>query len=986
MSFVRLLCLALLLSVAVGAAAQDDRVPPFTYESELVAYPGPYIFWTPKEHIILTSDQDLIDLSDPDKVLDLSLTFRKREESLRQICERGQRRGSHTLVIAFDHFFKQYRPGQDNPRTYTPDMDAYVERMAKIAEFSAQYGMGLELSLLNPLEIGPAFREKTGESGRWMHYRKGLRDPETGEYSVQLWRQEQWVNNKGPIKVEDAGVRVFAFQESSIGGTPYAVVPPKSIVEISDTAQVEVWPAEQRRGEYRAHRIRVHGAGRTDIGRHDRVLVVQVYRTPEMDYFSESATPFLHGMIDKYVEAGIHLTGLYSDEMHIQQDWGYFNHHDHGEFAVRYVSEGFEKAFAARYGEQYADFAKYLVYFCYGQEDYRNDLWAEEEAMHTLGGAPGDIAATALLRSRYYRFLQNGVTDLVTEAKHYAERKMGHTLLTRAHATWAESPTIDRWRIGHGQHLRRHQYEYTPNFMWSCTVHQAAAACYDYFKWGDYLTGNGTDHAEGGWLDRDYYALALACSIGILNDIPYAYAAHWGGPREVHQRYMGLASVYGASGSPLAGIVEGLEHRDTDVLMLYPLDLVAVEERFGSWMTQYGYANYVTQDKLLERGVVKDGAVEMAGRRFGTLATLFEPFPSDELLGMMESLVAQGGRVVWSGPPPMLTRAGEPAGARWSVLFGVADGALSYDSVLGRPAPGRRIQFEGPLAGASEQTILSGLLVDRLYPVAPAEGASVVARDGEHVVGVHRKTDNGGTCLYLGCRPRDDQSQSLGYETRTWFEVLNKIGAYPATGAFESNDNPDYLSRTTEYLVARFPNGAVALCPHFRTYEEGWPGGFGRDREEDQAYIEAHPLPPNRVQLDGFRVDGHTVSYEGNGVVAFRVDAEGVPVAFAGGGCTGITIDGVETTFSDKPVGYFAYAPVPEERRVENGALMQLRVHGGAALRIPAAELPAKVRLWTEGAKPGSRGKEIPCELRDGVLHFRSTGETNGRWLYVTAM
>ena len=61
-------------------------------------------------------------------------------------------------------------------------------------------------------------------------------------------------------------------------------------------------------------------------------------------------------------------------------------------------------------------------------------------------------------------------------------------------------------------------------------MHQAASACSDYFKWGDFLTGNGNDHAEGGWLDRNYFALALGCSTGILNEVPYSYAAHWGMP------------------------------------------------------------------------------------------------------------------------------------------------------------------------------------------------------------------------------------------------------------------------------------------------------------------------------------------------------------------------------------------------------------------------------------------------------------------------
>lgn len=76
-------------------------------------------------------------------------------------------------------------------------------------------------------------------------------------------------------------------------------------------------------------------------------------------------------------------------------------------------------------------------------------------------------------------------------------------------------------------------------------------------------------------------------------------------------------------------------------------------------------------------------------------------------------------------------------------------------------------------------------------------------------------------------RPRDDQSQSLGYETRTLFEVLNAVGAYPATGKFAGvNDNPSYVSRTTDYFATSFPNGATAVVKHYRTHPESWPGGF----------------------------------------------------------------------------------------------------------------------------------------------------------------
>ena len=343
-----------------------------------------------------------------------------------------------------------------------------------------------------------------------------------------------------------------------------------------------------------------------------------------MDYFSDQALPFLRNLVDKDADAGVRLNGLYSDVMHIQQDWSYFSHHDNGEFAMRYVSPGLARQFAARYGKEYGDLAKYMVYFAYGQEDFADDLSAKEGIMHVFGSSVEDIRRTALFRSWYYHLLQDGVV----KAKRHAEKRMGQPLESRAHATWAESPTIDSWRSGE-ENMFCHAYEYTSNFVWSNTVHQAASACHDYFAWGDFLTGNGNDHAECGWADRNYVGLALAASTGILNEVPYSYAAHWGMPVELGRRRQALVGASGASATLPFQLVQEAQHRDVEVLMLYPLDLVAVEERFGSWMTQYGYANSITTAKLLERGRVVKGGLDVAGRRFTTLVATFEPFPSN---------------------------------------------------------------------------------------------------------------------------------------------------------------------------------------------------------------------------------------------------------------------------------------------------------------------------------------------------------------------
>ena len=967
----------LAFSIGLGCAQSSPNVPENVYRGELVSFPGPWEFQIPESGIILVRDDELTALaSDPDKVLNLSLDRTPLNESLRQVCEQAQARGERTLTLAFDHFFAQYRPGQDTPRQLMPDTDEYIQKMAAIGRFAAGYGLGLQLSVLTPLELGKGYTARTGESGMWMQYREGLRDPKTGAFSVQLWQHRQWVNNKGPIEIQDGGVRAFAFRETAVPGTAYRVVDPADIVEIKTGVEVErMENVTAPPGDFHAVRIRVHGSGPVAHEGLNHVLVVQIYRTPEMDYFSPHALPYLTNLVDKYAVAGIHLNGLYSDEMHIQQDWTYFGHHDHGEFAMRYVSPGLEREFAARYGAEYADFAKYLVYFVHGQEDFAVDLSAKQGIMHTFGATPEAIQKTALFRARYFHLLQNGVVDLFVQAKQYAEAKMGHRLEARAHATWAESPTVDSWGDHGSWESGRAQYEYTSDFVWSNTVQQASAACYDYFKWGDFLTGNGNDHAEGGWIDRDYYALALAASTGILNDVPYSYAAHWGVPDAVSVRRDALESVYGDSGEPLYGAVEGMQHRNTDVLMLYPLDLVASEERFGSWMTQYGYTNYVTAAKLLERGKVSGDAIEMGGRRFTTLVTLFEPFPSEKLLAMMKEFVSQGGRLIWSGPPPLLTLEDDSARETWQDLFGVNYHPLPGDGIA---APGKLVRFDGPLAEVQPQVVLTDFLVDRVYPVSPRPGTHVVARVKEQIVGTQQ-----GNATFLGFRPRDDQSSSLGYDQRTWFDVLAALGAYPSTGKFGgTEDNTDFLSRTGTDLTTRFPNGAVALAPHLREIDEGWQGGFARDQIEDRKYMEQNPPPSESVRLQEFHVNGHTVSYTGDNAVAFRVDDQGNLIAFAGRKCHEITVDGHKTAFADAEMDEIGWAPVALERRIEGGALLQLQVSGEGTVRIPAAGLPTELRLFVEGPKPGSRGALIPSQREGDSLVFKATKELRGRWIY----
>ena len=215
-------------------------------------------------------------------------------------------------------------------------------------------------------------------------------------------------------------------------------------------------------------------------------------------------------------------------------------------------------------------------------------------------------------------------------------------------------PTIDFWDT-RSLHRNAYKYEYTPNYVWGNTVQQAAAACYDYFKWGEYLEPTRNDFAELGWVDRNYYGASMATSIGVVNRIPNAYPHFWGVPSEVSRRKQAVNNAFGGMPeSKSIDLITGHVHRDVDVLILYPMNLVAADERFGSWMTQYGYCNYISAEKLLELGSVNaKGELIVKDKKYTTLVSLFEPLPNQGLLSLMENWSKKVGKPCGSGRLPL---------------------------------------------------------------------------------------------------------------------------------------------------------------------------------------------------------------------------------------------------------------------------------------------------------------------------------------------
>jgi len=402
------------------------------------------------------------------------------------------------------------------------------------------------------------------------------------------------------------------------------------------------------------------------------------------------------------------------------------------------------------------------------------------------------------------------------------------------------------------------------------------------------------------------------------------------------------------------------------------MNLVAAEPRFGSWMTQYAYANYITSDKLLEMGkITEDGRIHIAGKSYSTLVALYEPLPAAGLLDFMQKFATSGGKLLWFGAPAMIDEKAENCSAQWSNLFKTN---YSYSIYQGEIAAGKIISFKNQLKKVPSQTILTDFLVDRIYPVTPMTGAETVAEADGKIIGVSSKSGKGSVC-YLGFRPRDDQSASLGYETRTLFEILNAVGAYPATGKFaDANDNTEYVSRNSDYFTTRFPNGTTIVVRHYRTHRENWSGGFSRNDEEDKKFLAVNPMPTDEVNLNGFKVNGHVLDFKGNLSVAFRLNDRKELMAFDGYQCKEVKIDGKAYHFSEKPLARIAF--IPEK---EDGSAYSLFLKGEGKVQIPVSGLVVgKSKLL----KPDN--SEVPFSFEKGYLTFNLTPDLSGKWLRIT--
>ena len=884
------------------------------------------------DYILESPDKSLIVEDDRGYSLETK-TFRNNTrggvgDSLRDRLQMARDANAALIQISYDFFFG------GSKRTLFPESEKTIKAYKVIHDLAKEYGLGFSASISNPLDLGDGYVKNHKDVGLSWHYHEGEIGAD-GKYSVKLTMQTQWSNNKGPVRLELDRVVVYAFSEERYEDTNYYYVDPEKIEDISGTGKLEIMGSEDmsKRGNGSVP-VRVMGQCEEAAKKgKNRCLAILVYKTREMDYFADDALDYMKGVIDLHGNAGITYQGFYSDEMHIQFDWDSNVHFAQTEATVRYVTPSFGRRFAALYGKEYEDFARYLVYFSYRQHDF-SPAERDEPVQHIMKPGAEGVYQTWLFRKRYFELLNEVIVKLCADVKNYTAEKFGNPMETHGHATWKESPTLDKnYPEMKWYSLRRDdlfsRYDYHNEYVASSSIIEAVAGCYDYFRWNDYFTGGGTDHGEHGYADRNYYTQAFGSSLGVLNAEGRGYAGGWGSPAPVLERMNAVGRIYGNNsfrGGQRDQFVQGWEPRETDVLMIYPLDLLYSEERFGSWMVQYGYCNYATERKLLEYGSVNsDGTIEVRGRKYRALVFLYQSFVSEKTVKFIEEILEKGGRVLWTSAPPVLYWDKGGTVEEWKKLFGVKAAGEAAKPIQ---AGGKKIRF-APELKTGEMPVPTNMLPDYVYRFTAGEGSREIAWLGDTPAGFEKKYNSGGRAIYLAFRARDDQSQSMGGDISTLFDVLCYLGAYSADGG-EIRSRP----KEARYIVQRFRNGTVSMANHFRTFYEKWPSLYGRDPEMDKEFLKGRELPTMDIELRDEKLFAHSVSYTGNETLSYRIDESGRLLGYSGNGKE-ITIDGKKYSFT-RADGWFFYAPLAQKDLADGiKAAVVLNSEKAAEIRIP---------------------------------------------------
>ncbi len=120
-------------------------------------------------------------------------------------------------------------------------------------------------------------------------------------------------------------------------------------------------------------------------------------------------------------------------------------------------------------------------------------------------------------------------------------------------------------------------------------------------------------------------------------------------------------------------------------------------------------------------------------------------------------------------------------------------------------------------------------------------------------------------------------------------------------------------------------------------------------------------------------INGHRVTYNGTLSMAFRMNDENRLTAFIGSNCQGITIDGREYRFAERPQPKIVF--IPDENNEKLVYQVQITGTGQVALPIVSKETTPVVKQGDTTVPSKVKGERLLLDI-DNTL--------SGKWLQVT--
>ncbi len=212
------------------------------------------------------------------------------------------------------------------------------------------------------------------------------------------------------------------------------------------------------------------------------------------------------------------------------------------------------------------------------------------------------------------------------------------------------------------------------------------------------------------------------------------------------------------------------------------------------------------------------------------------------------------------------------------------------------------------------------------------------------------------------------------------------------------NDNPTVRSRPTDYLACAFPNGAIAIAPHYRHHEEAWPGGFFRDLEQDEQIVREHPLPADTIDLVDWRCrlgrqSPIAAATQSPGGATTRDDWSGLLAASApGSSWTGMPGSGPTSRWILPGIRWGL-----QHATDDYSPLFRVWCGSAGKVHVPlGVEDAAGVEVWLGAALPtiaplqqetrgraGYGERQLPLRLTNGDLVLEVDAAIAGHWLYI---